>query len=165
MFTWNPRRNLPEMKFQPTIKEIVFTLLFIPGELKGNFVSEVVWGKQSIPYKSQSFLFWWNKCMRTCFLCTCFLPCDFILVSVYMIFFHPKWNFIFVKSTAMKWHSQRISFGLYHVNSYRIFSNRSHGFYLFFVFFSAVSIWGWLLFEGGFYLPQFSVGNSSDGTV
>ena len=118
MFTWNPRRNLPEMKFQSTIKEIVFTLLFILGELKGNFVSEVVWEKQSIPYKSQTFLFWWNKCMRTCLLCTCFLPCDFISVSVYMIFFHPKWNFIFVKSTAMKWHPQRISFGLYHVNSY-----------------------------------------------
>ena len=30
---------------------------------------------------------------------------------------------------------------------YRIFSNRSRGFYLFFVFFSAVSIWGRLLFE------------------
>ena len=35
----------------------------------------------------------------------------------------------------------------------------------FFVFFRAVSVWGRLLFEGGFYLPQFSVGNSSDGTV
>ena len=50
-------------------------------------------------------------------------------------------------------------------STYRIFSNRSCGFYLFFVFFSAVSIWGPLLFEGGFYLPQFSAGNSSDGTV
>ena len=49
--------------------------------------------------------------------------------------------------------------------AYLIFSNRSRGFYLFFVFFSAVSIWGRLLFEGSFYLPQFSVGNSSDGTV
>ena len=48
---------------------------------------------------------------------------------------------------------------------YRIFSNRSRGFYLFFVFFSAVSIWGRLLFEGSFYLSQFSLGNSSDGTA
>ena len=36
---------------------------------------------------------------------------------------------------------------------YRIFSNRSRGFYMFFVLFSAVSIRGQLLFEGGFYLP------------
>ena len=33
------------------------------------------------------------------------------------------------------------------------------GFYLFFVFLVQ------FLFEGSFYLPQFSVGNSSDGTV
>ena len=37
-----------EMKFQPTIKEILFTLLFIADEMISNFVSGVVQEKRLV---------------------------------------------------------------------------------------------------------------------
>ena len=102
-----------EMKFQPTIKEVLFILLFIAGEMKWNFASGEgsgqgggEWSEKNGPSsKSQLFLFWWTKRM-----CSCSLSYDFISGSLYMIFYPPKWNFIFVKMAAMKHHQQYVSF-------------------------------------------------------
>ena len=55
MFTRDPKRNIPETKFQPTIKEILFTLLPIAGEMK--WISFRGWSEISVPLsKSRSFL-------------------------------------------------------------------------------------------------------------
>ena len=56
VFTWHPKWNLPERKFQSTIKEILFTLLFIVGKMKQVSFrgSPEIYGPLS---KSQSFLF------------------------------------------------------------------------------------------------------------
>ena len=55
VFTWDPKWNLPEVKFQPTIKGILFTLLFIAGEMK--WISFRGWSEINGPLsKSQSFL-------------------------------------------------------------------------------------------------------------
>ena len=60
------------------------------------------WSEKNGPSsKSQLFLFWWTKRM-----CSCSLSYDFISGSLYMIFYPPKWNFIFVKMAAMKHHQQ-----------------------------------------------------------
>ena len=92
VFTWDPKWNLPEIKFQPTIKGIPFTLLFIAGEMK--WISFRGWSEINGPFtKSQSFLLTHSQM---------FLLYDFISGVVYRIFYHPKWTFIFVKMTAMK---------------------------------------------------------------
>ena len=77
------------------------SLLFVAGEINWNLISG--WFEESSPFiPSQSFLFWWNKRMQISY--------DFISGSVYMTFCHPKWNFISVKMTAIKWHPQWVSF-------------------------------------------------------
>ena len=43
-------------------------------------------------------------------MCKYFVSYDFISGSVYMIFYQQKWNFISVKVTAMKQHTQRVLF-------------------------------------------------------
>ena len=56
VFTWDPKWNLPETKFQPTIKQILFTLLFIAGGNK--WISFRGWPKINGPLsKNQYFLF------------------------------------------------------------------------------------------------------------
>ena len=46
----------PETKFQPTMKEILFILLYIAGEMKWNFVSGVVQEKRHIQQKPIIFV-------------------------------------------------------------------------------------------------------------
>ena len=56
VFIWDPKWNLPETKFQSTVKEILFTLLFIVGEMKR--ISFRARPEINSPLsKSQSFLF------------------------------------------------------------------------------------------------------------
>ena len=70
----------PETKFQPTIKKILFTLLFIAGEMKR--ISFRGWSKINGPLsKSQSFLFTYVQMFPFTW---------FHFGYVYMIFYHPK---------------------------------------------------------------------------
>ena len=56
VFTSDPKWNLPKTKFQFTIKEILFTLVFIAGEIKR--ISFWRWPEINGPLsKNQSFLF------------------------------------------------------------------------------------------------------------
>ena len=58
MFTWDRKRNLPEMKFRFAMKIAVYIFFFIEGKTKWNFVLGVVGVKRPIKYKNE--LMWIN---------------------------------------------------------------------------------------------------------
>ena len=64
MFTRDSRCNTPEIKFRFAMKKIMITLLFIPAEMKYNFVSGVVGVNRPIKICTQtigtSMLVCWN---------------------------------------------------------------------------------------------------------
>ena len=81
----------PEMKFA---RNEILThhkinsvyIIFHCGQNEAKF--DFGYSEKNGPFsKSQSFLFWWNKSMHRCFL-----SYNFILGSVYIIFYHMKWN-------------------------------------------------------------------------
>ena len=50
VFTWDPKWNLTGTKFCAAMKTISFTLLFIMGQIKLNFVSG--WSEKNGPLKN-----------------------------------------------------------------------------------------------------------------
>ena len=54
MFIWDPKWNINGMKFRFAMKNILFTLLFIAGEIKYNFVSGVFGVNQPIKKSKQT---------------------------------------------------------------------------------------------------------------
>ena len=104
LFTWDPEWNLPETKFQPTIKQILFTLLFIAGKMK--WISFRGWSEingslskvQSILFKHvQIFTFIWFRVVFTCYFIT---RNEILFLSKW-----PQWN-----NTRNEFH-----FEMYHV--------------------------------------------------
>ena len=110
VFTWDPKWNLPEMKFQPTMKRIPFALLFTAGEMK--WVSFRGWSEVNDPLsKSQSFLLTHARMFP--FIWFHFGCClHDILSSEMKFYFCQKWP---------QWSKtcNEFQFGLYHVNSYK----------------------------------------------
>ena len=111
VFILDPKWNLPETKFQSTIKEILLTLLYIAGEMKWMSIRE--WSEINDPWsKSQSFLF------THVYACVSFHLISFQVVFTWYFLTRNEISFL---SKWPQWNNTRneFHFGLYNVNSYK----------------------------------------------
>ena len=73
VFTWDPKWNIPEIKFCSAMKKNLFTLLTTAGEMKWNFFSGLVVVKRPIKKYKQTtrgnFWIWLLERWWTIYLC------------------------------------------------------------------------------------------------
>ena len=78
---------ISEMKFRFAMKKILFTLVFIAGEIKSNEI--LFWSFDRL------FLFLRNICIRRCFLSDDFIWCSVYIISHYL---SPEMEFYFCQN-------------------------------------------------------------------
>ena len=112
MFTRYPKWNLPELKFQPTLK---YYITFYWGRNKMKFVSGVVQDKHPIKEKPINFV---SACADVSF--------HMISFRVVFIWCFMTRNEISFLSKWLQWNTTRneFHFGLDHVNNYKKLNRR-----------------------------------------
>ena len=115
MFTWDKKWNLPETKSQPTMKEILFTLLFTAGEMK--WMSFWRMSEINDPLSKEPIIL--------VYACT---NISFHMISFRVVF---TWHFINRSEISFlskwsQWNNTRneFRFGFHHVSSYKKLTRR-----------------------------------------